>query len=88
MNSTDGARSVPYEGHWNRTLDIQANTLVITGLEMQVVLPSQGAIAKNVGRNVLDLNLAPGEDVLFLAGQWDAIGGPTLNTQPLRAALS
>ena len=55
---------------------------------MQVVLPGQGEIAKNVGRNVLDLNLAPGEDVLFLAGQWDAIGGPTMNTQPLCAALS
>lgn len=88
MNSTDGAKSVPYEGHWNRTLDIQTNTLVFTGLVMQVLLPGQGVIAKNVGRNVVDLDLAEGEDVLFLAGQWDTIGGPTMNTQQLCAALS
>lgn len=88
MNSTDPTKSVPYEGHWNRTLNFQTNTLVFTGLNMQVVLPGQGAIAKDVGRNVLDLDLAPGEDVLFLAGQWDTIGGPTMNTQQLCTALS
>ncbi len=88
MNSTAPAKSVPYEGHWNRTLDFQANTLVFTGLNMQVVLPGQGEIAKNVGRIVLDLDLAVGEDVLFSAGQWDAFGEPTMNTQQLCAALS
>ena len=88
MNSTDRTKSVPYAGHWNRTLDFQANTIAFIGLDMQVVLPGQGEIAKNVGRNVIDLDLAPGEDVLFLAGQWDGNGGPTMNTQQLCAALS
>ena len=88
MNSTDRSKSVPYEGHWNRTLDFQANTLVITGLEYASSLGRPREIAKNVGRTVLDLNLAPGEDMLFLAGQWDVFGGPTMNTQQLCAALS
>lgn len=86
-NSTNPAKTVPYAGHWNRTVDFRANTLIFTGLHTQVNLPSSPD-EKNVGRIVLDLDLAEGEDVVFVAGHWDTFLGVPMNTQPLCAALS
>ena len=86
-NSTSPAKTVPYEGHFIRTVDYTANTQIVTGLNSQVNLPG-GPLTKSVGRYVIDLSLVEGEDIVFVAGNWDTFPGPRMNTQPLCAALS
>lgn len=85
-NSSNPGKTVPYEGHFVRTLDFQANSLIFSGLSTKVILPG-GPVAKNMGRVVLDLGLVEGEDVIFVAGHWDTFPGVPMNTQPLCAAL-
>lgn len=87
-NSTDPAKTVPYDGNFLRTMNYKANnTLSFSGLMTKVGSPD-ALVARNVGLIVLNDNLPDGENVIFAVGQFDATSWLPANTQPLCAALS
>lgn len=53
-NSTDASKAVPYVGRFTRTVDVEANTVTITGLFRQTLIPGEGVLLLDAGRTVLD----------------------------------
>ena len=53
-DSADLSKTVPYEGHFTRTFDATTNTITVEGLRFQVLLPGQGIVAMDAGRQVID----------------------------------
>ena len=70
-NTTSGA-VIPYEGSFTRTFDAEAQTVTITGLRSQTVLPGEGAVEVVAGQLVVDVSNAPSDvEVIAAHGRQD-----------------
>ena len=52
--STDRSRTIPYAGHWQRTLDVAAGTVTITGLWLYSHPDGSGLVTLAAGRQITD----------------------------------
>jgi hypothetical protein len=53
--SDDLAKTIPYAGIWNRTLDVAANTITNTGLMRYSHPDGSGMLALDPGKSVVDI---------------------------------
>jgi hypothetical protein len=69
-NTTSGA-VIPYQGHFTRTFDAVAHTIMFTGLRVQTIVPGQGAIVVAAGNEFVIVADAPADELVTVHGRLD-----------------